>query len=149
MTSQQLRSMKPEEVRSKLNEIASYDRKVTAELVEYVAETIRRKSYRNRRRNRSPHHRRRRSRSPPGRRNPAGCCPYRGRCGRYPSRRRRARDRPWIKPRHLRSSNRSRHDCALSRNAMRDPKMSRSDTAGLVAEMTDATATKSPKTGKK
>ena len=30
--------------------------------------------------------------------------------------------------------------------AMRDPKMSRSDTAGLVAEMTDATATKSAKT---
>ena len=35
------------------------------------------------------------------------------------------------------------------RFVMRDPKMSRSDTAGLVAEITDATATKSAKTVKK
>ena len=35
------------------------------------------------------------------------------------------------------------------RFVMRDPKMSRSDAAGLVAEMTDATATKSAKTVRK
>jgi hypothetical protein len=51
--------------------------------------------------------------------------------------------------RHPRSPVHNARRLALDGPSMRDPKMSRSETAGLVAEMTDATATKSAKTVKK
>jgi hypothetical protein len=58
-------------------------------------------------------------------------------------------DEPRFPLRHPRSPVHNARRLALDGPSMRDPKMSRSETAGLVAEMTDATATKSAKTVKK
>ena len=58
-------------------------------------------------------------------------------------------DEPRFPLRHPPSPVHNARRLALDGPSMRDPKMSRSETAGLVAEMMDATATKSAKTVKK